>query len=215
MRACEGCRRRKIKCDAATTNAWPCAACVRLKLHCVPPTVNYNRTHVTGGHISGLERVLDFDNSSGGSGDEDYTQSSGVPDMYQMVTGAELMGTSQPAYTNSFGAYSHPAYSDKPDSQQTMAYDNIPSMQLPDPSVTLHRQTSYQVPSVHPIPLGDNVEWSREIQSTNLTEALGELKIDETGIGMSNRIGCTKTLLTFQSSLYLETEKDFGWRSSF
>src|SRR6201985_4007523 len=37
MRACEGCRRRKIKCDSATTNTWPCAACVRLKLHCVRP----------------------------------------------------------------------------------------------------------------------------------------------------------------------------------
>jgi hypothetical protein len=37
MRACEGCRRRKIKCDSATTNTWPCAACVRLKLQCVPP----------------------------------------------------------------------------------------------------------------------------------------------------------------------------------
>ena len=37
MRACENCRRRKIKCDSATTNTWPCAACVRLKLHCVPP----------------------------------------------------------------------------------------------------------------------------------------------------------------------------------
>lgn len=37
MRACEGCRRRKIKCDAATTNTWPCSACIRLKLHCVKP----------------------------------------------------------------------------------------------------------------------------------------------------------------------------------
>ncbi|EXJ67328.1 uncharacterized protein A1O5_09341 [Cladophialophora psammophila CBS 110553] len=37
MRACEGCRRRKIKCDSATTNTWPCAACVRLKLQCIPP----------------------------------------------------------------------------------------------------------------------------------------------------------------------------------
>ena len=30
MRACEGCRKRKIKCDAATTNQWPCGSCVRL-----------------------------------------------------------------------------------------------------------------------------------------------------------------------------------------
>jgi len=37
MRACEGCRRRKIKCDAATTNTWPCSACIRLKLSCVRP----------------------------------------------------------------------------------------------------------------------------------------------------------------------------------
>ena len=104
--------------------------------------------------------------------------------MYQMVSGADMMGSSQPAYSNSFGAFQHPAYSDKPESQHSLSYDNIPSMQLPDPSVTLHRQTSsYQVPSVHPIPIGDNVDWSREVPSTNLTEALGELKIDETGIG--------------------------------
>jgi hypothetical protein len=43
MRACEGCRRRKIKCDAATTNSWPCAACTRLKLNCIPPTVSYEK----------------------------------------------------------------------------------------------------------------------------------------------------------------------------
>ena len=43
MRACEGCRRRKIKCDAATTNTWPCSACIRLKLTCVPPTANYEK----------------------------------------------------------------------------------------------------------------------------------------------------------------------------
>ncbi|KAI5296604.1 hypothetical protein KEM52_005901 [Ascosphaera acerosa] len=37
MRACAGCRKRKIKCDAATTNSWPCSACARLKLQCIPP----------------------------------------------------------------------------------------------------------------------------------------------------------------------------------
>src|SRR5882672_4521759 len=39
MRACNGCRKRKIKCDAATTNTWPCSACLRLKLVCVPPAI--------------------------------------------------------------------------------------------------------------------------------------------------------------------------------
>lgn len=51
MRACEGCRRRKIKCDAATTNTWPCSACTRLKLHCVPPTFQYDRDHATSTQV--------------------------------------------------------------------------------------------------------------------------------------------------------------------
>ncbi|EMC94999.1 hypothetical protein BAUCODRAFT_521363 [Baudoinia panamericana UAMH 10762] len=39
MRACDGCRKRKIRCDGALQNGpWPCGACVRLKLKCVPPT---------------------------------------------------------------------------------------------------------------------------------------------------------------------------------
>lgn len=47
MRACEGCRRRKIKCDAATTNTWPCASCVRLKLSCLPPTLSFDGSDAT------------------------------------------------------------------------------------------------------------------------------------------------------------------------
>ena len=71
LRPCEGCRTRKIICDSMTTNLWPCAACVRLKLHCVPPTVNYNRVQGAESNAPALERILDFDNSIGGNGDED------------------------------------------------------------------------------------------------------------------------------------------------
>jgi hypothetical protein len=52
MRACEGCRRRKIRCDSATTNTWPCAACTRLKLHCVPPSVSYEKDSMDSGTSS-------------------------------------------------------------------------------------------------------------------------------------------------------------------
>ncbi|KAG7008227.1 hypothetical protein G7Y79_00006g018470 [Physcia stellaris] len=61
MRACEHCRRRKIKCDAATTNEWPCAACVRLKLYCVPSTETFNGTHDTE---SGWEPLFDSQDDS-------------------------------------------------------------------------------------------------------------------------------------------------------
>lgn len=41
MRACDGCRKRKIRCDGALQNGpWPCGSCLRLKLKCVPPTVD-------------------------------------------------------------------------------------------------------------------------------------------------------------------------------
>jgi hypothetical protein len=41
MRACDGCRKRKIRCDGAPQNGpWPCGSCVRLKLKCVPPTLD-------------------------------------------------------------------------------------------------------------------------------------------------------------------------------
>jgi hypothetical protein len=65
MRACEGCRRRKIRCDAATTNTWPCSACIRLKLHCVLPSANYDNSNGQG-----------FEPERGGyessSGDDEY-----------------------------------------------------------------------------------------------------------------------------------------------
>lgn len=40
MRACEACRKRKIKCDAVTTNSWPCTKCQRSNLDCVPPSTD-------------------------------------------------------------------------------------------------------------------------------------------------------------------------------
>ncbi|KAK3116395.1 hypothetical protein LTR53_003259 [Teratosphaeriaceae sp. CCFEE 6253] len=41
MRACDGCRKRKIRCDGALQNGpWPCGACLRLKLKCLPPTLD-------------------------------------------------------------------------------------------------------------------------------------------------------------------------------
>ncbi|KAK2741041.1 hypothetical protein FQN57_005778 [Myotisia sp. PD_48] len=48
MRACNGCRKRKIKCDSATTNIWPCSACNRLKLVCIPPSIEQDSE--TGSH---------------------------------------------------------------------------------------------------------------------------------------------------------------------
>lgn len=76
MRACEGCRRRKIRCDAATSNTWPCSACIRLKLRCIPPTVNYDQDFSGSNSSFGGDRVADF--SSGIAHDEYSAQYGGV-----------------------------------------------------------------------------------------------------------------------------------------
>ena len=71
MRACEGCRKRKIKCDGAKTKSWPCAVCRRLKLTCIPPTVNHNSSHVDlPPSTPELNRVFESDDTSGSSGDK-------------------------------------------------------------------------------------------------------------------------------------------------
>ena len=75
---CEACRKRKTKCDAVTSNQWPCSSCVRFRANCMPPTVSHDRTepmtslpsalaplvsinngYVTLAHLSGKENILD------------------------------------------------------------------------------------------------------------------------------------------------------------
>ena len=99
MRACEGCRRRKIKCDAATTNTWPCSACIRLKLHCVRPNGQYDGSPSD-----------QYDPSGAG-----YDTAAQVPDGYRQMTMPphQSMMAGQPKGASATGMYpSHGSYSD-------------------------------------------------------------------------------------------------------
>ena len=168
MRACEGCRRRKIKCDAATTNSWPCAACVRLKLQCVPPTVNYNRAQIGAGQMSGHERVLDFADSSGDSGDESFMPMprSYAQNIYSMGSHPDLI-TSQPGFTSGMMSFSPSSYP-----------DNITSMPMSASAESFHGIHNYhqQMSSTGSSHGGDDTA------TTSLSDVLGELKIDEKGM---------------------------------
>ena len=54
MRACDGCRKRKIRCDGALQNGpWPCGACQRLKLKCIPPTLDQDDEQTTPDSATG------------------------------------------------------------------------------------------------------------------------------------------------------------------
>ncbi|KAF2217891.1 hypothetical protein CERZMDRAFT_63994 [Cercospora zeae-maydis SCOH1-5] len=64
MRACDGCRKRKIRCDGALQNGpWPCGACIRLKLKCVPPTLDQDDDCQTPDGATG-QQTFSFQNTT-------------------------------------------------------------------------------------------------------------------------------------------------------
>lgn len=181
MRACEGCRRRKIKCDAATTNQWPCAACLRLKQHCVPPTVNYDRSHGGSGHLSGLERVLDFDNGTGT--DDDFHNTTTDPSYYDLRNPHDQLGEHQLTFSDNLGAFQTPPYSERaPSLHDYSSYEEVPTIQLRSDSFT--QPSSFNVPNAQTHLGHGRPTWSDDQYNTvELADVLGELKIHESGEG--------------------------------
>ncbi|CAA9964483.1 Fungal-trans multi-domain protein [Pyrenophora teres f. maculata] len=175
MRACEGCRRRKIKCDAATTNAWPCAACIRLKLNCVPPTVSYDKDY-NGTQTFDLEpKPLDY--SSDGSPQHDYQRHQ------SMAQGmSHQMPPSMPTSTQ--GMYQSSPYVDQ-QSQDSCHYQPMSQPQVVQQTMGYAPQQPYSQPSLPTpaimTPPESEPHW-RSDSVSSLSEALGELKIDHTAI---------------------------------
>lgn len=79
MRACDGCRKRKIRCDGAVQNGpWPCGACLRLKLKCVPPTLDQDDDQETPDSTTSSGQ-FSFQNSTIGSVASSATSSGTSP----------------------------------------------------------------------------------------------------------------------------------------
>ena len=179
MRACEGCRKRKIKCDAATTNSWPCAACVRLKLTCVPPTVNYNHAHVgLPPSTSGLESVLDFGDSSGDSADEGFAPRPAKRLVYRRP---DPLSTTKASYAPGIAAFT-----------PTTATASIPYGAVATPTLPANNAQYYAQPGFHgPIAVSQPSRtpktaesWPREEFSVrDLQNIMGSLKVDDNGTG--------------------------------
>ncbi|EED16009.1 C6 finger domain protein, putative [Talaromyces stipitatus ATCC 10500] len=168
MRACNGCRKRKIKCDAATTNSWPCTACQRLKLVCVPPTIGQDGDQTTP--VQGVEAEQ--------AGFRDHSN------QQQSIPHHELMQSNyvneDPLLANNISPYG--TYS----SYIPQNHGMYASAQTPEIAVTQHpyQNQYFQMGAPHGLPSADSGVFVDPEQSTaeNLSEALGELRIDETGI---------------------------------
>jgi hypothetical protein len=175
MRACNGCRKRKIKCDAATTNTWPCSACTRLKLVCVPPTVGQDGDFLPDGQS---EPTLE----TGGP--------SSAPEGSHTFPVAPIFKDNSQPTVNTISSYDQMSMYSQfvPPQAQPAIYNDLQS-----PQMAMSHQT-YQQPQMFPGPQtpsmgsSDRNVYVDNDQSTaeNLSDVLGELKIDESGIGMAH-----------------------------
>jgi hypothetical protein len=176
MRACNGCRKRKIKCDAATTNTWPCSACTRLKLVCVPPTIGQDGEFLSDGQgESSLETGAPSSATTEGSHAFPV-----VPPVYR--------DNNQPTM-NAIPSYDQMSMYSQfvPPQGQPSIYNDIRSPQMPMSHQAYQQPQMFSGPQTPSMGSSDRNFYVDNDQSTaeNLSDVLGELKIDESGIGMS------------------------------
>ncbi|KAI9740988.1 MAG: hypothetical protein M1834_002699 [Cirrosporium novae-zelandiae] len=185
MRACEGCRRRKIKCDAATTNTWPCSACTRLKLTCVPPTIKYE-------HDNAIGQQQHIDNNST-KNLQNHTESNEhsrqVPVQSHFVTESRPpQGLSTPPVTYGPGIPDYqPTHYAGTSNNQNSVYPDLHTSHMNMHTTPYTNQPLYQPPPPQPIQPSSGGEvdgYYHQDSSTasTLSDVLGELKIDETGV---------------------------------
>lgn len=181
MRACEGCRKRKIKCDGATTSSWPCGSCTRLKQKCNPPVVNLDRATPGGGPLAGLERVLNFDEESGSGDDEEYLYGANGA-FYDDFGPTDSLNVPQAPYGAGLGPFSTPPFTDGRLGQQGLPFQSAPSAFQ---ASSFQDQTNF-FPSNASVAPSDNSNWSSEHYNqppSDLSDALGGLKINDNGVG--------------------------------
>lgn len=215
MRACEGCRRRKIKCDAATNNTWPCSSCIRLKLHCVRP--------------NGYEGSTDASGSDAPLGQIEFQQMSMPPQQPQQQSHGHQHHPSQSMMQSQIPKSHQDMYAAAqgyPDAYQSVPYDASSQATLdynssvPPPSVSVMDPSSYtsQAAAVFPTPpMQPNQlqEPSPDTYSTpdsytqqqDLSELLGNLKVDEKGTAPYLR---NKASFRREEAPVVDEEEDFS-----
>lgn len=185
MRACEGCRRRKIKCDAASTNTWPCSACTRLKLHCIPPTGGNDRDYNGTGSLPDSDEPIDYSLSQ----TQSLNAMHGQPHPSQQYTNLPTIST-----TESLGQYARPdipyRLSSYPYTPEGFRDQYLMQSQGPFPTSNPTIQGSHPYYPTQPPAQARNDSTVSSTESDHtvaqeLSEALGQLKIEEIGIGKS------------------------------
>jgi hypothetical protein len=187
MRACEGCRRRKIKCDAATTNTWPCSACIRLKLHCVRPNGFEDADGDDAQAYDGPSQQYDAP-----QGISTFRQEQPLQMDQQVLAGqpktTQSLYTPQTTYHNSTSLYQGAPYSDPTLSQSSLPYPTVaPAMGMTNPSYTSQGVFPTPPPLLHASRSGSSEEQygADQYGQGDLANLLGNLRVTEAGTGES------------------------------
>ncbi|KAI1090351.1 hypothetical protein F5B19DRAFT_484623 [Rostrohypoxylon terebratum] len=181
MRACEGCRRRKIKCDAATTNTWPCSACIRLKLHCVRPNGQYEGSPTDSYETSQTEYEI-------ASGQGSFRQMSMPQQQAQSsMMGAQPKSVMYPTpgpYPDHQAVYPPMPYGDPPPPPNQLQYAGMtPQVGVLDqsyasasvfPTPPMHQHSAHSEPS-------PESHYQESYSQGDLADILGALKVDDAG----------------------------------
>ncbi|KAI9728010.1 MAG: hypothetical protein M1828_005415 [Chrysothrix sp. TS-e1954] len=181
MRACAACRRRKIKCDAATTNIWPCGPCCKQQLDCVPPT-----------------------GDNDGVGDNDYSayQNDDFGPRRPKQEAENHYDTS--LYSNSFSSNSnYPIHQSQPYSNQSIyapesistswthpgidaySHNNVPTTAgtIANGPIGYQTSTPWQPPPLTKAEsVASDTSWSLSQADPDFVSALGDLKISEDAV---------------------------------
>ncbi|KAK4251785.1 hypothetical protein C7999DRAFT_10411 [Corynascus novoguineensis] len=182
MRACEGCRRRKIKCDAATTNTWPCSACVRLKLHCVRPN----------GFDSSDSQVYEppqpqFEAPHAPDSYGQQQQQQQPIQSQQLLTHAPKSGPiyqSQPSYQDTSGLYHPVQYGEPQPVPHDLHYSPVHHHSVGAVDQQFAAQTAaFPTPPLQHAPHPGSAEdaFQSEYAQQDLADLLGSLKVNEAG----------------------------------
>jgi Fungal Zn(2)-Cys(6) binuclear cluster domain len=206
MRACEGCRRRKIKCDAATTNTWPCSACNRLKQLCVPPTM-IDQDSLGADHATDLQDASTSDLADASDLDLRTVRHPKPPSDHGSRTSYGQFQINRQIYQPPLPTYAPHTQFYSANAQQH-SYDNL--YQSTTSTADDGSGTSQAFYTSRMAPIARTASDASEHGSSkpeDLSEALGELKIDESGIGGSSLVTFwRKSRANFsRSSIYAKT----------
>jgi hypothetical protein len=172
MRACEGCRRRKIRCDSATTNTWPCAACVRLKLHCVPPTGGPEGDFGPSAPAAG-QPGIDYQAYNQSPVDGHHGIPHGAPGFPVSYNGHSFESYDYDAEYSKGGYYPHGEPYTTMYSGQDLSDPSLSSYAGTQAFQPVRADSDNQIPAQTPI---------SQYTAEDLSQHLGDLKINENGI---------------------------------